>query len=194
MIETENKSARCASARDPAPRLQVIGCGNVLAGDDSAGVEIVRRLRARGDCRCALRDLPHGGVELLESFEEADVILFLDAVSSGAPPGTVHLVPLPWPGIEPRGLSSLSSHGWGLAETLELARALGRRAPRLMLLGVEVAGVSLAAGRSVAVEEAIAVVVERFSRLSYLLMDQGASFWQSPHRFAPGEIPFLGEA
>lgn len=194
MVETENKSARRASARDPAARLQVIGCGNVLAGDDSAGVEIVRRLRERGDCRCALRDLPHGGVELLESFEEADVILFLDAVSSGAPPGTVHLVPLPWPGIEPRGLSSLSSHGWGLTETLELARALGRRTPRLMLLGVEVAEVSLAARRSVAVEKGIAVIVETFSRLSCLLMDQGASFWQMPHRFAPGEIPFSGEA
>jgi len=33
-------------------RLLVVGCGNPAAGDDGAGVEIVRRLSELGDCGC----------------------------------------------------------------------------------------------------------------------------------------------
>ncbi len=209
MIETGDKSERDTRRRGNAVRLLVIGCGNPLAGDDSAGVEILRRLRAREDCECELRAMPEAGVELLESLEEAEVILFLDAVSSGAPPGTLHLVPLPWAGIEPRALGALSSHGWGLAETLALAQALGRRAPfrtetgrapRLVLLGVEIARVSIGAERSAAVEEAIEVVVKNFSRLLSLVNREESAGWRCPRRFSPagyeaglpGEISFPG--
>ncbi len=98
------------------PRLMVLGCGNPFAGDDNVGLELVRRLRARGSCGCEFRDLPEGGLGLLELFDRADIILFVDAVLSGAPPGTLHLVPLPAREVVPRALGSVSSHGWGLDE------------------------------------------------------------------------------
>lgn len=194
MTEAAQQPEPRTALAEPAVRLLVIGCGNPLAGDDSAGVEILRRLRARTDGgACQLRDLPQANVELLELFDEADVILFLDAVVSGAPAGTLHLVPLPSPGLVPRALGPLSSHGWGLAETLELARALGRRAPRLVLLGVEIARVSLAARRSPPVEEAIAVVVEKFPRLRSWLLEGGAEGRRHPRRFLQGDTSFPGE-
>lgn len=193
MTEAAQQPEPRTAVVEPALRLLVIGCGNPLAGDDSVGVEILRRLRARADGACQFRDLPQANVELLELFDEADVILFLDAVVSGAPAGTLHLVPLPWPGLVPRALGPLSSHGWGLAETLELARALGRRAPRLVLLGVEIARVSLAARRSPPVEEAIAVVLEKFPLLRSWLLEGGAEGRRHPRRFLPGDTSFPGE-
>jgi hydrogenase maturation protease len=176
-------------------RLLVVGCGNPLAGDDSAGVEIVRRLEDRSDpaLRDQFRTVPSAGVALLETFSAADVVLFIDAVSSGAPPGTLHLIPLLPGEIEPRALGSLSSHGWGLPETLELARSLGRRVPNLMLLGLEVGEVSLGASRSQAVEQAITLVVERFAHLRSLLVDSASPAWRLPHRFLPGSNCFLEE-
>ena len=173
-------------------RLRVVGCGNPYAGDDSVGLEIVRRLRAGGDGDCELLEMPQAGVELLNLLEDAEAILFVDAVSSGAPPGTLHLAPLPSPGIEPRTLGSLSSHGWGLAEMLGLAGVLGRQVPRLVLLGVEVGTVEPGRARTPAVEEAIQTVVEKFTEFRALLTEPEKDDWRSPRRFLPGDTSFPG--
>ena len=92
--------------------------------------------------------------------------------------------------VEPRGLSALSGHGWGLKEVLDLARALGRPVPRLMLLGIEVASVVPPAGLSPAVEHAVALAVERFEAVRGMLLDPEAPAWQSPQRFSPDDISF----
>jgi hydrogenase maturation protease len=175
------------------PRLLVVGCGNPLAGDDSAGVEIVGRLEKRSSPAEGeqFRTVRSAGVELLETFSAAEVVLFIDAVWSGAPPGTLHLVPLPAGNIEPRSLRSLSSHGWGLAETLDLARTLGRHVPKLMLLGLEVGEVSPGAARSPAVGQAVTLLVEQFPRLQSLLLDLASPLWQCCRRFPPGGNAFL---
>jgi hydrogenase maturation protease len=208
-------------------RLLLVALGNPLAGDDGAGVEIARRLIERGEVGCQVRILLSPGVELLDAFASADVILLVDAVSSGSPPGTLHLVPLvPFqlgeavhrtnvttrvgsarryadqsqevgtarglPEVEPHSLSSLSTHGFGLQETLELARALGRCVPRLMLLGVEAEAVAPGAARSPAVERAISSVLEQLPRLLSLLSDPAASLWRSARHFPPESDSFPG--
>lgn len=194
MSETEN---RCnCRARAGELRLLVIGCGNPMAGDDSAGIEIVRRVEARDGCGCQLRLLPNSGVQLLQFFDQADVILFVDAVVSGAPPGTLHLVPRldePGAGLEPRALGALSSHGWGLTESLLLTRVLRRRMPRLVLLAVEIQNALLGSARSPAVEQAIRTVVEEFPRLRSWLTDPTASELERPRQAPPGENLFEGE-
>ena len=110
-------------------RLLIVGCGNPAAGDDGAGIEIVRRLSDLGSCGCELRTETGPGVGLLDLLPLADVILFVDAVTSGGVPGTLYLTSLPSAELEPRALGSLSGHGWGLVETLKLANALGRTLP-----------------------------------------------------------------
>ena len=157
-----------------AKRMMIVGCGNPDAGDDGVGLEIVRRLGEHGDCGCDLRAETAPGMELLELFPLADVILFVDAVVSGGAPGTIHLTSLPSDELEPRALGSLSSHGWGVGEAVKLARALGRPMPRLYLLGIEAGTVAEGAPISDAVEHAIAQVVERVSALRLLLLTSGA--------------------
>jgi hydrogenase maturation protease len=170
-------------------RLLIIGCGNPAAGDDSAGIEVVRRLRELGDCGCDLRAETAPGVDLLDIFSLADVILFVDAVTAGGVPGTLYLTPLPCKDIEPRGLGSLSSHGWGLAEALKLARTLGRAIPRLFLLGIEAGRVAQGAPRSPAVEQAIALLVERISELKFLLLSSEVI---GTRTFSPNDRSFPG--
>jgi hydrogenase maturation protease len=174
-----------------ANRLLIVGCGNPTAGDDSAGLEIVRRLHELGDCGCDLRAESAPGVELLDIFPLADVIVFADAVTSGGVPGTLYLTPLPSQELEPRALGSLSSHGWGLAEALKLAHTLGRTIPRLFLLGIEAGTVAQGAPRSPAVEQAIALVVERMPDLKLLLLSSEIIGTSS---FSPNDRSFPGEA
>ena len=167
--------------------MRVVGCGNAWAGDDSAGLEIVRRLRVRGSCECELLERPHAGVELMEVLRDVERVLFIDAVSSGAPAGTLHLVPLPSVSIVPRTISSISSHGWGLAETLRLMAALRHRIPRLALLGVEIEAALPGTPRSAAVESAIQAVLERFAAFEEFLALEGQWDWATPRRFMPGD-------
>jgi len=196
-----------------APRLLVVGCGNLLAGDDGAGVEVVERLVEAGVEGCQLCLMPSGGVDLLEMFPAADVVLFVDAVTSGAPAGTLHLVPLPAEEVEaraagpvscgdediaatvvvPRAVGSLSSHGLGLLETFELARALGRQVPRVMLLGVEIGEVTPGAPRTPDVERALSTIVQGFSRLQPLVADPDSSLWRSARQFPPEDDSFPGQ-
>ncbi len=183
-------------------RLRVVGCGNPHAGDDSAGLEIVRRLRELGGASCELLDRPQAGLELLDCMQGAEIILFVDAVSSGAPPGTLHLVPLPSPDLQARGLGALSSHGWGLTEALSLMWALEWQTPRLFLLGVEIETLDPKKPRSEAVEAAMQTAVDGFARLSALLMEDLAAAALRPPRpgrsegrryaFPPGDKSFPG--
>ena len=139
------------------------------------------------DASCELKLAP--GVGLLDFLPLADVILFVDAVTSGGVPGTLHLTSLPCKGLEPRALGSLSSHGWGLVETLKLANALRRAVPRLVLLGIEAGAVTQGAPRSAAVEQAIALVVERMPDLKFLLLSSevvGTSSFSPNDRSFPG--------
>lgn len=179
-------------ARGAAVPLRVAGCGNPFAADDGAGLEVVRRLRARGELECELREMPQAGVELMEVLEGAHTVVFIDAVSSGALPGTIHLVSLPSPAIEPRALGSLSSHGWGLAESLQLGTALGRPLPRLLLVGIEIE--SCAAGGSIsgAVQEAIGIIAKRFSALCEIVQPEREMQWELPRHFSPGDASFPG--
>jgi len=199
------ESVPVQSEAEKSPRLLVVGCGNPLAGDDSAGVEVVRRLREAGTRGCEFCLLTADVLPMLERLSSVDVILLVDAVirqSTDATPGSLHLVPLsfdrgsgplsPDCGIEPRSMSSLSSHGWGLLETLKLARALGRPIPRVILLGVEIAQLNPGARRSPTVERAITVVVERFSHLQFRLADAASFLWHAAQHFPPDETSFPG--
>jgi hydrogenase maturation protease len=103
-------------------------------GDDQAGWLVIRRLREAG-VSVEMHELAQP-LALLEYLEGCKTLLLLDACRSGARPGTI--TRLSWP--EPRldRLTGASSHGFGVVQTLELAQALGRKMPRIILLGIEV--------------------------------------------------------
>jgi hydrogenase maturation protease len=73
---------------------------------------------------------------LIDAWEEADAVWLVDAVSSGAPAGTVHRVDAT-AGAVPAAFARSSTHHLGLPEAVELARALGRLPRRLVVYGVE---------------------------------------------------------
>lgn len=79
--------------------------------------------------------LDRPGPRLIEHLRGADTVLLVDAVVSGASPGTLHRLE----GHALRGLVThhTSSHGFGLAETLALAESLGELPSHLKFLGLE---------------------------------------------------------
>ena len=117
-------------------RILVAGVGNVFLGDDGFGVEVVGRLSGRR--------LPEGvevvdfgirGMDLAYAlYEDYDLVVFVDATPRGGEPGTVYLIE---PEIEEDGMVSLDTHGMDPVKVIRLARALGARPARTLVVGCE---------------------------------------------------------
>jgi hydrogenase maturation protease len=112
----------------------VVGVGNAWRGDDAAGLEVARRLRER-PAALELRELDGAATALLELWEGHAHVAVVDAAVSGAAPGTLHAFradrrPLP---VTLRS----STHAFGVADAIELARALGRLPARLDVYALE---------------------------------------------------------
>jgi hydrogenase maturation protease len=75
-------------------RTLVIGCGNLLRGDDAAGPVLVRRMWERGlpdGVRCA--DGGTGGMDVAFQMRGVPHVILVDACASGSEPGTLFEVP-----------------------------------------------------------------------------------------------------
>ena len=105
-------------------------------------------------------------IGLLDLWAGADEVVLIDAVASSARAGTVHRLD-PLAGPLPAGLASASTHAFGLAATIELARELGRLPPRLIVYGIEgqrfEAGAELSAPVAAAVGQVASALRERLA-------------------------------
>ena len=118
----------------------VIGLGSPDRGDDAVGRAVARSVAAR---------LPGVAVvdhedptSLLDLWDGHEPVVVVDAVRSGAPVGTVHWLETGDAGTPvTTGAWTHTGHGSthavGLAEMVELGRALGRLPARLVVVGIE---------------------------------------------------------
>jgi hydrogenase maturation protease len=125
-----------------APDVLVIGIGPSLRGDDSAGPMAVARwhgrstLKNRPSVEVVCLEAP--GLGLLDIMDGARKAVLVDAVRSGAPPGSLHCVSAE--ALAAFTSDSRSAHGWGVGETLALARLVcPERLPEdLTIVGIEI--------------------------------------------------------
>ena len=135
-----------------ARRLLVIGAGNELRRDDGAGLEAARRLA--GFPGVEVREARGDMTSLADLWEADDSVVVVDAARSGALPGSVHRFDAtsdPLPAAFGRG----STHALGVADAVELARALGRLPAKLIVYGIEGEDFSAGEGMSDAVAAAV---------------------------------------
>jgi hydrogenase maturation protease len=134
----------------------VIGVGNAVRGDDAVGLEVARRLRGTLPDGVEVLEREGEPTSLIDAWEGAEVVWLVDAMSSGAEPGTVARVDAT-DGPVPGAFARTSTHHLGLPEAVELARAVGRLPERLVVFGVE--GADFETGESLT--PAVAEAVER---------------------------------
>ena len=151
------------TASEGAPgtsRTLIIGLGNEYRRDDAVGLVVARRLREAAPESVRVLEESGEGAALIESWQGADAVILIDAVHSGAKPGTIHRFDAHAQPIAKK-FFRFSTHAFGLAEAVELARALGRLPPRLIVYGVEGKSFEAGVGLSPEVEEAAQEVTER---------------------------------
>jgi len=126
-----------------ASRVVVLGIGNVLQTDEGVGPQSVYEFKRRYDLEPAVTLIDGGtsSMELLDDMAKADLLLILDAVSSGRPAGSV--VRLSGDEVPQYFTSKLSPHQVGIADVLA-ALALTDESPgETIIIGVEPASLKL---------------------------------------------------
>ena len=123
---------------DAAGRVLILGIGNVLWADEGFGVRAADHLHRHWQLPDQVTVMDGGtqGIYLLEHIERADVLVILDAIDYGLPPGTLRLIE---DDAVPSylGVKKVSLHQTGFQEVLAMAEMLGRIPTRILLVGVQ---------------------------------------------------------
>jgi hydrogenase maturation protease len=104
--------------------LRILCIGNPDRGDDGVGRAAAGSLKALVNGRAEILELDGAAAELLAGLEGAAAAFVIDACLSGAEPGALRRFDVTDAPL-PQTVSCVSSHGLGLHEAIELARALG---------------------------------------------------------------------
>ena len=150
----------------PGCSVLVVGCGNLLRGDDGVGPVLIRHLWERGIPEGArLVDGGTAGMDVAFQMRGAERVVIIDACLTtgpdGASPGTVFRVP----GSELEELpplQGLHTHSFRWDNAIALARwALGEDCPTdITVFLIEAAGVELGADLSEPVSSAMNQVID----------------------------------
>jgi hydrogenase maturation protease len=136
----------------------VIGLGRADRGDDAVGPEVARTFAEHW---CAAADVVESDqpAELMDLWSGREFVVIVDAVRSGAPPGTIHVLPVGADHarfIEGRRSSGhVGTHSLGVETVVGLAAVMGALPSRLVLVGVEGSTFEHGAAMSTAVASAV---------------------------------------
>ena len=146
------------------------GVGNIFRSDDGFGVEVARRLTARGGLPAGVEVADFGirGVHLAYQLLDGYAgLLLVDAVHRDGPPGTLYRLEHTLADAEPTGVT-LDGHDMspdvvlGLLRDLAAATGVAEPVGRVLVLGCEPAhlgeGIGLSAPVTAAVEPALDLV------------------------------------
>lgn len=152
----------------------ILGCGNDDRSDDAAGLLVVRRLRDLG-----IDAYESDALSLLDAWSGAREVVVVDAVVSGAPPGTI----TSWDAAAPlaAGEFRCSTHNLGLAEAIELARVLGRLPAKLTIYGIEAKCFERGGVPSAEVREAVPRLAAEIQRIFRGADDEEGNRTKQPH-------------
>lgn len=113
----------------------ILGVGNLLMGDEGAGVHVARALEeAGGIAGVSIVDGGTGGFHLLAYFEDYQRVILIDATMDGQPPGTLTLLKPKYSSDYP---PTLSAHDIGLKDLLDSTFLLEHH-PEVVLFAISI--------------------------------------------------------
>lgn len=136
----------------------IIGFGNLLMGDDGAGIHLIQKLAAH-DLPAEV-ELVDGGVNSFAGLAElpsAERAILVDAMTGGGTPGTIYRLTAQQLDALPK-TSAISVHDFSLSDSLQL---IGRicKLPPILIYGIEPVSLELTMQLSQPVELAVDKVI-----------------------------------
>lgn len=140
----------------------VIGIGNEFRGDDAAGLLVVRRLKEKPLAGVKFEEQRGEATALMDAMSQAGTVILVDAVQSGAEAGHIHRYDASEQAM-PAQFLRCSTHNFSVHDAIEMARALGKLPPRLMVYGIESSHFEPGAELSSAVQAAVVEAAQRIN-------------------------------
>ncbi len=120
-------------------KIKILGCGNILAFDEGAGIHAVRKMnRYKIPNEIKILEIGRPGTFLLDYIIEAQCIYVVDAMVRGEEPGTIFRFETN--GCPPEELLGYSIHGFNLVEAYKLGmKQCPEKMPeKIIILGIEI--------------------------------------------------------
>jgi hydrogenase maturation protease len=138
----------------------IVGVGNEYRRDDGVGPAVVRALEGKLPPSVEITVQSGEATALMDAWGDANCVILIDAVAERSTPGKVYRIdanatPLP------ADLFPRSTHDFGLAAAIELARTLGQLPSRVIVFGVEGQVFCDGVGLSPLVEQAVTEVANQ---------------------------------
>lgn len=119
-----------------AKRIIVIGIGNQFRGDDAFGFEVIRRIREQLPGSVDVLLTEGDGTHLMQAWNGYDAAFVVDCITSGSPAGRCFRLDAATQKMPAQFFRS-SSHLFGVAEAIEMARTLRQLPPKMVVYGAE---------------------------------------------------------
>ena len=147
--------------RAARPPTLVIGVGNDYGGDDGVGLRVAREIGALGLDGLRVVTVAGDCTRLVGTWTREDRVFLVDAAFSSSVPGAIHRMEATDGPLPEEPLWRASTHSFGVAEAIELARALRQMPRRLVVYGVEGKTFTPGFGLSREVDRSVDRVVRR---------------------------------
>jgi hydrogenase maturation protease len=136
-----------------------IGIGSDFRQDDSVGLRVAEVLNDRKLPGVRVSSHSREGFSLLNTWDGTEAVILIDAVSSGAKPGTVFRfvadsIPIP------RDIFLQSTHSISVGEAIELAQTMNQLPPWCIVFGIEGERFDFGTSLTPAVAEAVPLLVD----------------------------------
>ena len=141
-------------------KINVVGLGNILFGDEGFGVEAVRALEASGEYPESVNFIDGGtqGIYLLDYFESCDALLVFDSIIPKEFEQKVYIYRNEeLPAFIHR---KMSSHQMGLSELLSVAKLHDRVPGEVVLIGAPPLNLELGSGLCEGMQRHLMTAVE----------------------------------
>lgn len=151
------------AGRAGSANVLVIGIGNPDRGDDGVGPMVARALEDRLSPGITVLERNSDGLGLIGDWAGHDTVICIDAAAPMGEPGSIHRIDLSVSELPP-DVAFTSSHAFGLAEAIALARTLGSMPQAMIVYAIEAAQFDHGAPLSAEVAAAARQVAEDVAR------------------------------
>lgn len=138
----------------------IIGAGNEFRSDDGVGRHVARRLVWLVPQEVMVRESQGEALTLIDIWAEASRVILIDAVAPEGSPGEVRRFEASEQAL-PSEYFHASTHAFGVADAIEMARTLGQLPRTVIVYGVEGENFENGAELSPSVQRGCDEVVQR---------------------------------
>lgn len=161
-VTAESDRTPIAESDKNAADMAVVAVGNPIMGDDGIGAQVVETLEASTVSERSDVTLANGGTTAffaLEAMSGCDRAIVVDAISTGAEPGTIHTFRYV-DGAFADDVPEMTMHDFSFAEALQAGRDAYEIPEEVLIFGVEPKRIEMSMELSEPIEQTVPDLVD----------------------------------